>query len=176
MVPKMLRGVPAGELIPPPMMVFTSSVISWTGLIRGAEGLNDPRGESFSFTPHSDPLRAVPRTRTTVETCRVAPCFLSAANYYLAMDPQYLFRTSSVNPMRTASSRVFTARHRGSTTASGSLARMSLNLASPLGTPRQICRTHILGYLALLTRGKSPYRPYEQPVRPTPVIHSTALS
>ena len=26
MVPKMLRGVPAGELIPPPMMVFTSSM------------------------------------------------------------------------------------------------------------------------------------------------------
>jgi hypothetical protein len=56
------------------------------------------------------------------------------------------------------------------------LVRMSLNLAFPPGMQRRTCRTHIPGYLAFLTHGKSLCRPYEQPVRPTQVIHSTVLS
>ena len=168
----MFSGVPAGELIPPPIIVCNSSVNSPTGLMRGAEGLSDPSGDSFSFTPHSDSFLTPPRTRTTVEACRVALCFPSAASYFLTTDQLCLFRTFSASPMRILSSRVFTATLRGNRTSSDSLARMSLNLGCPPGMPRQICPIRILGYRALLTPGKSRYRPYEQRARPTLVKHS----
>ena len=171
-MPKMFRGVPAGELIPPPIMTFTSSVISPTGLIRGSTGRSDPSGDSFSFTPHSDSFLTPPRTRTTVDACQVVRCFPSAASYSLATDPQCFSQTSSANPTRTITSQAFTTSLRGNKTSSDSLARRSLNLAFPLGTPRQICRIRTLGYLAHLTPGKSLCHPYEPPVKPTQVSRS----
>jgi len=147
--------VPAGELIPPPIMTFTSSVISPTGLMRGAEGLSDPSGDSFSFTPHSDSFLTPPRTRTTVVAWLQPLCSPSAASYCRAMGLLCFSQTFSANPMRTNTSRAFTTTLRGSTTASSSSANKSLNLVCPRGMPSRIFHIHTQALLAPLTPGTS---------------------